>query len=136
MTTYNVYLSGHVDETEEPWLWRNNIKEIYETDSTLEFIDPVEKFPEYDDNEREVVWWCINQAVLCDGLFVKWDNETLTVGTIIEITFAYIFHNPIVIWYEGLEDDISPFLDELSNGVYKISETSMTQLKNEMWVNR
>lgn len=131
---YNVYLSGHIDEHEDPWEWRNDIKEKFEYDDQLKFTDPVEQFPKYDDNEMEVVWWCITQAVICDGLFIKWDNETLTVGTIVEMTIAFLFHNPIVVWYDGDdgEDELSPFLKALAVDIYTDKGATMSRLKEEM----
>lgn len=130
--SYNVYLSGHIDETEKPGEWRNKVKEDWKEDPKIEFTDPVEKFPEYDDNEREVVWWCIIQAVICDGLFVRWDNETLTVGTIVEITIAFLFHNPAVIYYEGDDNDLSPYLKLLTISIYDTEGAAMSRLKQEM----
>lgn len=130
--TYNIYLSGHVDETEEPWEWRDEIKVTWKDDEQVKFTDPVEKFPEYDDNKQEVVWWCIVQAVICDGLFVKWDNETLTVGTIVEITIAFLFHNPTVILYDGKKSEVSPFLKMLTVEIYDNKDAVMSKLKQEM----
>lgn len=129
---YDIYLSGHVDYVEDAEEWRNAIKRQWYNDPDIDFIDPVEKFPKYDGNEQEVVWWCINQAVVCDGMLVKWDNETLTVGTIMEITIAFMFHNPIIIWYEGPTNELSPFLEVFSTAIYNESDNCIRQLKKEM----
>lgn len=98
-----IYLAGPVDYTDDPTSWRDELKAEY---PDIDFIDPVEKFPNYPDDPGVVVDWCLEQAEHCD-LLVGRLTTAKTVGTHHEISRALAAGRNVVI--EG--DDVT----ELSN---------------------
>lgn len=60
-----IYLAGPVDDADDPTAWRDDLKESY---PDLDFVDPVEVWPDYADDPKETISWCLEKAERCDVL--------------------------------------------------------------------
>lgn len=130
----SIYLAGHIDNVDDPNSWRNEVKERYDM-VDVNWVDPCEEFPDYGDDEYEVVRWCLDQIEECDGILVgKWYPDVPSRGTMREIGRARSIGKPVVLVYGGFSFDLSPFVrdcltslvDELDEGIdellYQVTE--------------
>lgn len=146
-----VYLSGPVENSDDPYSWREEVRREYGDE--FETVDPLRDYPyeEYDNfddffsymrverKRKRFVTWCNNKARSVDGLFVGgWDEETLTVGTISEVKEAYEAHVPIVVNYSIKENNypISTFMREWANYLSDDMHRCAKVLKRRMYDKR
>lgn len=115
----DIYLTGAVSDWDDPFRWHDELEEEW-SDQT--FINPytLNDF-ELGDEEvyerpHEVVEPALEAVEDADGLLVRWDDDAFLVGTAMEIKHAYDHDVPVVIWYDGWRDDLSPWLLEMSRG--------------------
>jgi len=116
-----IYLTGAVSDFDDPFAWHD---ELAESDDYSEhtFVNPytLNDFELGDDEvyERphEVVEPALNAVQNSDGVLVHWDDDAFLVGTAIEMWTAYQNDVPIVIWYDGYRDNLSPWLLYMSRG--------------------
>jgi len=104
----SVYLCGPFDYYHDPFNWRWDIERDYDW---INWVNPSDKFPEYTSgNKQEVVDWCLGKAAECDFLFLRWDEQTVTVGTFMEYGIALENDTEIVCWWIG-DYSPSPFIE-------------------------
>lgn len=114
-----IYLTGAVSDWDDPFRWHDELGEDW---PDHEFVNPytLNDF-ELGDEEvyerpHEVVRPALQAVEDADGLLVRWDDDAFLVGTAMEIKHAYEHDVPVVIWYDGWRDDLSPWLLEMSRG--------------------
>lgn len=109
-----IYLSGAISSKDDPFAWHDEI--VAEEWGDHEFINPytLNEFEIGDDSIYEyperVVEPALEEVRDCDGMFVHWDDDAFLIGTAMEIKEAYDNNIPIVIWYNGWRDNLSPWL--------------------------
>ncbi len=114
-----IYLTGAVSDWDDPFQWHDNLEDEW---SDQDFVNPytLNDF-ELGDEEvyerpNEVVEPALDAVEESDGLLVRWDDDAFLVGTAMEMKHAYEHDVPVVIWYDGWRDDLSPWLQYHSRG--------------------
>lgn len=104
-TPRRIYLAGPIDYADDPRTWRDQVKRRW---PEVDWIDPAEKFPDYEGHEAEVVAWGLKQARENDVLVNNIGDEgPETVGTHHEICEAIHAGNRIAVVPAG---EPSPFV--------------------------
>lgn len=126
-----IYLTGAVSDWDNPFQWHDQVKEEWDDQ---EFVNPytLNDF-ELGDEEiyerpHEVVEPALDAVGESDGLLVRWDDDAFLVGTSMEIKHAYENDVPVVIWYDGYRDNLSPWLLEMSRGNFEDRDKSLKVL--------
>lgn len=127
-----IYLTGAVSDWDHPFAWQDELVESDEYDH--EFINPytLNGF-ELGDEEvyerpNEVVEPALEAVEESDGLLVRWDDDAFLVGTSMEIKHAFDHDVPVVIWYDGYRDNLSPWLLYTSRGNFEDKERALNVL--------
>ena len=126
-----IYLTGAVSDWDDPFQWHDELVEEY---PDHEFINPytLNDFDLGDDEvyERpaEVVEPALDAVASADGLLVRWDDDAFLVGSAMEIKHAFEHDVPVVIWYDGWRDNLSPWLLHTSRGNFDSREKSLKVL--------
>lgn len=128
-----IYLTGAVTDWDNPFEWHKSIQNNEEW-SEHEFINPYE-LNEFDigddeiyDRPNEIVEPALDEVADCDGMLVNWDDDAFLVGSSMEMWNAYEHGVPIVIWYDGYRDNLSPWLLHISDGDWPEKETCVRTL--------
>lgn len=123
-----IYLTGAVTDWDNPFEWHDELREEW---PDQDFINPYDlnDFELGDDEvyERpnEIIEPALDAVESADGLLVKWDDDAFLVGTSMEIRHAYQNDVPVVIWYDGWRDDLSPWLLYHTRGNLESREKAM-----------
>lgn len=92
MTERPIYLAGPIDAADDPATWRDDLKDSY---PDLDFVDPVEVWPDYAEDPSETISWCLEQAERCDVL-AGMLGASETTGTHHEIDRAAVHGRRVV----------------------------------------
>jgi hypothetical protein len=128
-----IYLTGAVTDFDDPFKWHDEISES-EKYSEHEFINPytLNDFELGDDGIYEhpdrVVEPALDEVADADGMLVYWDDDVFLVGTSMEMKHAYENGVPIVLWYEGWKDNLSPWLLHTTKGHFEKREKALKVL--------
>ncbi len=128
-----IYLSGAVSNFDDPFEWHDELAESGEWDDH-EFVNPytLNDFELGDEavyeHPEEVVEPALEAVRESDGLLVHWDDDAFLVGTAIEMWTAYQEGIPIVVWYDGYRDDLSPWILYMIRGDWEHKETCLRVL--------
>lgn len=126
-----IYLTGAVSDWDDPFAWHDELMEEW---PDHEFINPYElnNFELGDEEiyERpdEVTEPALSAVEAADGMLVRWDDDAFLVGTVMEMKHAYEHDVPIVIWYNGWRDNLSPWLLDTSRSNHEELEKSLKVL--------
>lgn len=126
-----IYLTGAVSDWDDPFAWHDELVEEYDEH---EFVNPytLNDFDLGDDEvyERphEVVEPAEEAVEESDGILVRWDDDAFLVGSAMEIKHAHDHDVPVVIWYDGWRDNLSPWLLEKSRGNFDSREKALKVL--------
>jgi hypothetical protein len=126
-----IYLTGAVSDWEDPFEWHDNLEDEW-TDQ--DFINPygLNDFELGDDEvyERpnEVVEPAESAIESVDGLLARWDDDIFLVGSAMEIKHAHDHDIPVVLWYDGWRDNLSPWLLDKTRGNFEEREKALKVL--------
>jgi hypothetical protein len=127
-----VYLTGAVSDFDDPFAWHDELAESDEYDH--EFVNPytLNDFglgdQEIYNRPHEVVQPALEGVLDSDGVLVRWDDDAFLVGTSMEIKHAYEAGIPVVIWYDGYRDNLSPWLLQTSRANFESKERALDVL--------
>lgn len=126
-----IYLTGAVSDWDDPFRWHDEMEDEW---PDHEFVNPytLNDF-ELGDEEvyerpHEVVEPALDAVEDSDGLLVRWDDDAFLVGTAMEIKHAFDHDVPVVIWYDGWRDNLSPWLLHTSRGNFENREKALKVL--------
>jgi len=128
-----IYLTGAVSDFDDPFQWHDELQDSEEW-GDHQFVNPYtlnnfelgdKKVYQYPD---EIVEPALDEVADSDGLLVHWDDDAFLVGTSIEMWTAYQKDVPIVIWYDGYRDNLSPWLLYMSRGNWSEKEKCLRVL--------
>jgi len=128
-----IYLTGAVSDWDEPFAWHDELMES-EKWSEHEFVNPYNLNPfdlgddEIYDSPEKVVEPALEGVRDADGMLVYWDDDAFLVGTAMEMREAFEHDVPIVIWYDGWKDNLSPWLLHTSKGQFENREKALKVL--------
>jgi len=128
-----IYLSGALSEADDPFEWHDEIQDSDRWDEYT-FVNPytLNDFDLGDDTIYEkpekVVEPALSELSESDGLFVRWDDAAFHIGTTMEIKHAWENDIPVVIWYDGYMDNLSPWLDHTTRGVFSNRNKALSVL--------
>lgn len=128
-----IYLTGAVSDWDDPFAWHDELAESEQWED-VEFVNPytLNDFELGDDEvyERpeEVVEPALEAVRESDGMLVHWDDDAFLVGTAIEMWVAYQHDVPIVVWYNGYRDNLSPWILYMTRGNWEHKETCLRVL--------
>lgn len=128
-----IYLTGAVSDWDDPFAWHDELQNSFKF-REHEFINPytLNDF-ELGDEEiyerpEEVVEPALEAVRESDGMLVRWDDDAFLVGTAMEMKEAFDHDVPIVIWYDGWRDNLSPWLLHTSKGNFEDKEKALRVL--------
>lgn len=123
-----IYLTGAVSDWDKPFKWHDELIEAW---PDHEFVNPytLNDF-ELGDEEiyerpQEVVEPALDAVEEVDGMIVRWDDDAFLVGSAMELKHAYEHDIPVVIWYDGYRDNLSPWLLQTSRSNHETIEKCM-----------
>lgn len=126
-----IYLTGAVSDWEDPFRWHDALVGSF---PEHEFVNPytLNDF-ELGDEEiyerpHEVVEPALGEVEDSDGLLVRWDDDAFLVGSAMEVKHAFDHDIPVVIWYDGWRDNLSPWLLHSSKGNFENKEKALKVL--------
>lgn len=127
-----IYLTGAVSDFDDPFQWHDELADSDEWDH--EFINPYTLNPyEFGDdavyeNPEKIVEPALDAVADADGMLVRWDDDAFLVGSVMEIKHAHEHDVPVVIWYDGYRDNLSPWLLHTSKGSFESKEKALKVL--------
>lgn len=127
-----IYLTGAVSDWDDPFQWHDELAESDEYGH--DFVNPytLNEFELGDERVYEepakVVEPALAAVEASDGLLVRWDDDAFLVGTSMEIMYAFKHDVPVVIWYDGYRDNLSPWLLHMSRGTFETKEKALQVL--------
>lgn len=127
-----IYLTGAVSDWDEPFAWHDELADSDEWDH--EFVNPYTLNPfELGDDEiyeypEKVVDPAEEAIEESDGMVVYWDDDVFLVGSAMEIKHASDHGVPVVLWYDGYRDDLSPWLLDKTKGNFETKEKALRVL--------
>lgn len=128
-----IYLTGAVSNWDDPFAWHDELAESDEWDDH-KFVNPY-TLNDFDlgdeavyERPDEVVEPALEAVRDSDGMLVHWDDDAFLVGTAIEMWTAYQAGIPIVVWYDGHRDNLSPWLLYMIRGNWEDKEKCMRVL--------
>lgn len=119
-----IYLTGIVSDWDDPFQWHDELEESEEW-GNHEFVNPytLNNFELGDediyDRPHEVVEPALEAVEDSDGVLVRWDDDVFLAGTAMEIKHAWDNGVPVVIWYDGWRDNLSPWLLHMTNANFE-----------------
>jgi hypothetical protein len=126
-----IYVTGAVSDWEDPFKWHDELEEDW---PGQEFVNPytLNSF-ELGDEEvyerpNEVVEPALDAVESADGLLIRWDDDAFLVGTAMEMKHAFEHDVPVVIWYDGWRDNLSPWLLYHSRGNFESRDKALKVL--------
>jgi hypothetical protein len=127
-----IYLTGAVSSFDDPFVWHDELAESDEYGH--DFVNPytLNDFELGDEAIYKRPEMVVNPALeaveASDGMLVHWDDDAFLVGSSMEIKHAYEHDVPVVIWYDGYRDNLSPWLLEMSRGNFEHKEKALQVL--------
>jgi len=128
-----IYLTGAVSDWDDPFRWHDELQNSFKW-REHDFINPytLNDF-ELGDEEiynrpEEVVEPALEAVRESGGMLVRWDDDAFLVGTAMEMKEAFDHDIPIVIWYDGWKDNLSPWLLHTTNGNFADKEKALRVL--------
>jgi hypothetical protein len=127
-----IYLTGAISSFDDPFEWHDELAESDEYGH--DFVNPytLNDFglgdEEIYERPSEIVEPALDAVAESDGLLVRWDDDAFLIGTSMEVKHAYEHDIPVVIWYDGYRDNLSPWLLEMSRGIFEEKEKSLQVL--------
>lgn len=127
-----IYLTGAVSSFDDPFQWHDEL--MASDDWGCTFVNPYEcnDFELGDDEVYEhpekVVEPALEALRASDGLLVRWDDDAFLVGTAMEIKEAFDNDIPVVIWYDGWRDNLSPWLLHMTRGTFEDRDKALKVL--------
>lgn len=128
-----IYLTGAVSDWSDPFAWHDELAESDEW-SEHEFVNPYTLNPfelgdgEIYDRPEAVVKPALDAVQDSDGLLVYWDDDVFLAGTCMEMKEAFDNDTPIVVWYDGWKDNLSPWVLHTSKGQFEDKEKALKVL--------
>lgn len=128
-----IYLTGAISDWDDPFAWHDSLEESDKW-SDHDFVNPytLNEFELGDDGIYEypekVVEPALESVRESDGLLVYWDDDAFLVGTAMEMKEAFDNDVPIVIWYDGWKDNLSPWLLHTSKAQFEEKEKALKVL--------
>lgn len=128
-----IYLTGAVSNWDNPFEWHDDLKNSFKF-RDHDFVNPytLNDFElgdeEIYDSPDRVVEPALEEVRNSDGLLVRWDDDAFLVGTAMEMKEAFDADIPIVIWYDGWRDNLSPWLLHTSKGNFENKEKALRVL--------
>lgn len=128
-----VYLTGAVSDWDDPFAWHDELKNSYKW-RDHEFINPytLNDFELGDEEIYEVPEKVVEPALEAvresDAMLVRWDDDAFLVGTAMEMKEAFDHDIPIVLWYDGWKDNLSPWLLHTTKGQFEDKEKALRVL--------
>jgi hypothetical protein len=123
-----IYLTGAVSDWDDPFAWHDELVDEW---PNHEFVNPytLNDF-ELGDEEiyerpHEVVEPALEAVEDCDGMLVRWDDDAFLVGSSMEMKHAFEHDLPIVVWYDGYRDNLSPWILHTTRGNFEDLDKSM-----------
>lgn len=113
------YLAGAIQHDNDPHRWRDELIGS-NNKRNIEFINPLDLVPEEEAGEAEperIVREDLTAIDNCDTLIVRWKPEVPKAGTPMEMMYAAGREIPIVTWYEGPMEDLSPWVRYFSDEI-------------------
>lgn len=129
----DIYLTGAVTDFDNPFEWHDELAED-ERWNDHNFINPytLNEFELGDDAVYEypekVVEPALDAVEASDGLLVRWDDDAFLVGTAMEMLWAWYNDVPVVLWYDGWRDNLSPWLLHTTKGHFEDKEKALRVL--------
>lgn len=129
----SVYLTGAVTDWDDPFAWHDSLAESDEW-GEHDFINPytLNEFELGDEGVYEhpdkVVNPALEEVAQADGMLVHWDDDAFLVGTAMEMKHAFDNDVPIVVWYEGWKDNLSPWILHTTKGQFEDKEKALKVL--------
>lgn len=118
----DIYLTGAVSDWDDPFQWHDELVEEW---PEHDFINPytLNDFElgsdEVYERPNEVVEPALDAVEEADGMIVRWDDDAFLVGSAMEMLWGWMHDVPIVIWYDGWRDNLSPWLLHTSRGNFE-----------------
>lgn len=128
-----IYLTGAVSDWDDPFEWHDELADSDEY-GHHDFVNPytLNDFELGDDRIYEepekVVEPALDAVRESDGMLVYWDDDAFLVGTAMEMKEAFEHDVPIVIWYDGWRDNLSPWLLHTSKAQFDNREKALKVL--------
>jgi len=128
-----IYLTGAVSDFDDPFAWHDELKASDDWQDVT-FVNPytLNGFELGDDaiyeEPEKVVEPALDSVQESDGLLVYWDDDAFLVGTAMEMKEAFDNDIPIVIWYDGWKDNLSPWLLHTTKGQFEQKEKALKVL--------
>ncbi len=128
-----IYLTGAVSDWDDPFAWHDELKNSFKF-REHEFINPytLNDFElgddEIYDSPERVVEPALEAVRESDGMLVRWDDDAFLVGTAMEMKEAFDADIPIILWYDGWRDNLSPWLLHTSKGNFEDKEKALRVL--------
>ena len=128
MSYDKIYLSGPVEQSEDPNSWR---KEIQEKHTFYNYIDPVEHIEVQLEGEYwryRLVAECLHAVNLSDGVLIYWGKSEVTWGTPIEQYYAWLNGVPNVVYTDGNDVEIPAFMHVYADDIVSESERALNTI--------
>ena len=126
-----IYLTGAVSDWDDPFQWHDDLVDEW---PDQEFINPY-TLNDFDlgdeevyERPNEVVEPALSAVESADGMLVHWDDDAFLVGSAMEMKHAFENDVPIVIWYDGYRDNLSPWLLHTSRGNFEDKDKALKVL--------
>jgi hypothetical protein len=129
----SIYLTGAVTDWDDPFQWHDELADADEW-SNHDFINPytLNPFELGDEGVYEKPDQVVNPALeevgTADGMLVHWDDDAFLVGTAMEMKHAFDNSVPIVVWYDGWKDNLSPWILHTTKGQFEDKEKALRVL--------
>ena len=107
-TAHRVYLAGPIDQSDDPWSWRDEAKRL--APDGVQMVDPLDRFADWPDDPAKLIEFDLRQAASCDVLAGAMGSVPTT-GTHYEIERAIMNGNRVVVHLADREN-VSKFLLE------------------------
>lgn len=125
-----IYLTGAISSYDDPFEWHD---ELANSDDYSEhtFINPY-TLNDFDlgdssiyDHPDRIVEPALEEIENSDGMLVRWDDDAFLIGSAMETLYAFLNDVPVVIWYDGYRDNLSPWLLHTSRGSFEEKERAL-----------
>lgn len=119
--------------------WRSTLTDKLRRQIYAKVVNPVDYYNTVDDNyntDKEYIRWELRQAQDCSVIIVGWNREQDSLGTMAELTAAYINKIPVIIYlYDTKRKDdkafdvalynMHPFVRYMSDRIFYANEADL-----------
>jgi len=137
MTRKRIYLSGPIEQSDDPYRWRY---EIQENRAFYEYIDPTDHIDVTVDEMQNdpyaryyIAVECLRQITLADGVLIYWGEPEVTWGTPIEQYYAWLNGVPNVVFTEGNDVEIPGFMEVFADEIVDKPEEGLALIDRLGW---